>query len=65
MKATAGDRMREFVAVVALGFAVLALLIPRDARVAPLVVALGLRPSSKLSSVEKIQHITRSCQSQT
>jgi NitT/TauT family transport system substrate-binding protein len=39
--------MRKLVAGVALGFAALALLIPRDVRVAPLVVALGLRPSSE------------------
>jgi len=39
--------MRKLVAGAALGFAVLALFIPRDARVAPLVVALGLRPSSE------------------
>jgi NitT/TauT family transport system substrate-binding protein len=39
--------MRKLVAGVALGFAALALLMPRDVRVAPLVVALGLRPSSE------------------
>ncbi len=47
MKSKPGNRMRKIVAGVALGFAALALLIPRDVRVAPLVVALGLRPSSE------------------
>ena len=41
------NRMRKIVAGLAVGFALLALLIPRDAHVAPLVVALGLRPSSE------------------
>lgn len=47
MKTKNDNRMRKLVAGVALSFAMLALLIPRDARVAPLVVALGLRPSSE------------------
>lgn len=47
MKPKTGNGMRKLVAGIALGFAVLALLMPRDVRVAPLVVALGLRPSAE------------------
>ena len=47
MEPNSENRMRTIVAGLALGFASLALLISREARVAPLVVALGLRPSSE------------------
>jgi NitT/TauT family transport system substrate-binding protein len=47
VKTRTDNRMRKLVAVVALSFAMIAFFIPRDVRVAPLVVALGVRPSSE------------------